>query len=205
MIDSLKSVQSMMLKEADLTDNLDFKRRYLMTSPGYSTKQIFLLKKSLFDIPNSYTNVLKSYLIDHVSIDGFEISESSANSDSIDGLLKAHKDPFFPKEFMGRHKLYQIGSYNTDLLCVTSGTNQFHEGEILYIDEGYDIYNPQDSQIRRIAKDFEQFLIIVGNLDEIHQEMSDESNYEQKWQEFCERLKLLKVNELYWPAWKNVF
>ncbi len=146
------------------------------------------------------------YSFERVEVDGFYMSPYSFRSpDTVEGLLEAYEDPFFPREFMDKHKMYQIGSYNTDILCVTEGTDQFPEGEILYIDEGYDIYNPQDSQIRRIAKDFEQFLIVAGNLEQIHSEMpNDDSVYEQKKAEFYDRLKKLGVEDIYHKAWLNV-
>ena len=55
-------------------------------------------------------------------------------------------------------------------------------------------------------KDFEQFLIVAGNLDQIHTEMQgDDSLYEQKKDEFLGRLRALNVDEKYDRAWLNVF
>lgn len=102
--------------------------------------------------------------------------------------------------------MYQIGSYNTDLICVTAGTDQFTEGEILFVEEGYDIYNPQDNQIHPIAKDFEQFLIAAGNLHQVREEIADDNlNHEEKKNEFIERLRVLGVDEKYHKAWLSVF
>lgn len=207
MISSLREVQIMLMNLSKKFENPAFKKRFLMTSPGCSINRISLLKDKLPGIPKSYIKIITDYYINGIEVHGFDISPYFNNTpDIVADLLEAYEDPFFPKEFMQKHKMYQIGSYNTDILCVTEGTDQFSEGEILYIDEGYDIYNPEDSQIRPIAKDFEQFLIVAGNLDEIHTQMQgDDSVYDQKCKEFFDRLKLLGVDEKYSRAWLNVF
>jgi hypothetical protein len=207
MISNLRELQVMLLNKASLENNTSFKRRYLMVTPGSTTERLQLLYEVMINMPLSYTNIISNYSVNGVAIDGFSLSPYSyKNKDTVEGLLEAYEDPFFPKEFMEKHRMYQIGSYNTDILCVTAGTDQFKEGEILYIEEGYDIYNPEDSQIRKIAKDFEQFLIVAGNLEEIHTEMGgDESLYEQKRQEFIDRFNKLGVSEEYHKAWLWVF
>ena len=96
--------------------------------------------------------------------------------------------------------------YNTHLLCLTNGTDKYKNGEILFIEEGLDIYRPQESQIHPLAKDFEQFLIAAGNLSQIQEEINDDnSNWEEKKAEFIERLKILGVGEEYHLAWLSVF
>lgn len=207
MIKSISEVQSMLLTKGELIKNPTFKSAYMMTSPGCSSERIIALKENIINFPQLYLDIISQYSFEKVEIDGFYMSPYSfKSSDTIAGLLEAYEDPFFPKEFMRKHKMYQIGSYNTDILCVTEGTDQFRAGEILYIDEGYNIYNPEDSQIHPIAKNFEQFIIIAGNLEQIHSEITeDESNYEEKKKEFVSRLRALEVDEKYDSAWLNVF
>jgi len=206
MIKNVKKVQLMLINKGVLIENPIFKSSYMMTSPGCSLERILFLKEKLPRLPQSYINIIESYSINGIEIGGLDLSPYGiGNVDIVAALLNAYEDPFFPKEFMQKHKMYQIGSYNTDILCVTEGTENFEEGEILYVDEGYDIYNPEDSQIRRIAKDFEQFLIVAGNLEEVHTEMSNnDSLYEQKKAEFFRRLEILEVDEKYHSAWLNV-
>ena len=154
-------------------------------------------------LPESYIKIISLYSINGIEVDGFDVSPYfHTNPDIVDDLMAAYEDPFFPKECMEKHKMYQIGSYNTDILCVTEGTDQFSEGEILYIDEGYDIQNPEDNQIHPIAKDFEQFLIVAGNLDEIHTQMQgDDTLYESKKADFIERMEKLGVDKKYNQMW----
>ena len=107
---------------------------------------------------------------------------------------------------MLRHKIYQIGSKDTDLLCVSEGTENFKPGEILWILEGDNICNPQDSQIHKLAENFYQFLIISGNFWQICRELKeDRSDYEEKKEEFLNRLSILGVSQEYQETWAQLF
>lgn len=207
MIKTIGELQTLLLSEANLETDPIFKRPYLMTSPGCPSTRLSFLLENISNLPKSYMDLLPLYSFNGVVINDFELSPYSfQDSDIVEGLLKSIEDPFFPKEFMEKHNMHQIGSYNTDIICITSGTDQFKEGEILYVDEGDDIYNPQDSQIHVLAKDFEQFLIVAGNLNQIHREIKDDnSNLEEKKDEFIKILKALGVNEKYHQSWLSIF
>lgn len=208
MISTIAELQKYIIKGADEFGNIIQKRAFMMTTPGCDQISINYLKQKISNIPDSYTNVLRLINVYGVSIGLFNISSyCSRNTDIVDSLLVSNiEDPFFPKKFMEKHNMIQIGSYNTDLLCLTKGTAHFKEGEILFVEEGYDIYNPQDSQIHRLSKDFEQFLIVAGNLSQIHGKIhKDNSNLEEKKAEFIYILKTLGVSEEYHEAWLSVF
>ncbi len=207
MINNIPELQVNLSKRADLFREPDFKKRFIIKSRFLTQNKIDFLLAQGMKLPLSYVNIIQSFEFNGIDIDVFDLSPyGKPGVDIIQSLLEAYEDPFFPKAFMSKHKMYQIGSYNTDILCITEGTDQFEEGEILYIDEGYDIYNPEDSQIHPIAKDFEQFIIIAGNLEQIHSEMAeDESNYEEKKIEFLNRLRALGVDKKYDNAWLRVF
>lgn len=207
MINNINELINFQTSEFNNLGKKEFHKDLLIYTPGCSEDMINKLYMHIPSIPISYTKMIKGIDINGTILGIFSISPiSGRNKSIIEKLIITYEDPFFPKEFMQKHKMYQIGSYNTDILCVTEGTDQFHEGEILYIDEGYDIYNPEDDQIHPIAKDFEQFLIVAGNLDQIHTEMQgDDALYEPKKAEFLGRLRALGVDEKYDSAWLNVF
>lgn len=179
----------------------------MMISPGLNENEIKELKVLGSELPVSYINAASKFNLNGIIIGYFLVSPFSYNPKGIvESLKEANGDPFFPKEFMEKHRMYQVGSYNTDLICVTSGTDQFENGEILFVDEGFDIYNPEDSQIHPLAKDFEQFLIIAGNLNQVQREVEeDNSNHEAKKQEFLERLQKLGFTEKYHNMWLSLF
>jgi len=182
------------------------KASFKIYAPGITKKEEKLLRTNLKNIPETYLEIVRRYNLLGVSVGYFDCSPGDLYKNLVESLIDANcHDTFFPKEFMEKHRMYQIGSGNTDLVCVTAGTDQFKEGEILLVEEGYDIYNPQDDQIHPLAKDFEQFLIVAGNFDEIHcATIEDNSNWEEKKNEFIERLRLLGVDENYHKAWINV-
>lgn len=158
-------------------------------------------------LSKTYISIIESINITRSVIGYFNLSPDTSSHDRIENkILFLKKKPFFPKEFMEKHRMYQIGSYNTDLICITSGTNQFHDGEILFVEEGQDIYNPQDSQIHPLAKNFEEFLLIAGNLHQVKEEiLEDDSNYQFKRDEFFNRMSKLKVDEKYQTFWGEFF
>lgn len=207
MINNLHQLSHFVTNDLRETDDLIFQRPCMMHMPGADQREIDILQKKLPELPSSYLQVIKKYNLNGITIGYFCVSPFSYKPEGISfSLIKAHDDPFFPKAFLERHKLYQVGSYNTDLVYVTTGTDQFANGEVLFVDEGFDIYNPQDSQVHPLAKDFEQFLIIAGNLNQVQREIhEDESNYEEKKQEFLDRLKHLGINEKYHDIWLSLF
>jgi hypothetical protein len=208
MIKNIQDLQKFVLKDAEDYDDPIFKNCHVMHSPGCSDREIKTLQAYIPHLPTSYLEIINRYDINGTYLGYFSISPSSSRKTNlIDKLIDANlEDPFFPKDFMTRYNMYQIGSNNTDLICVTSGTKEFKEGEVLYVEEGQDIYAPQENQIHKLAKDFEQFLIVAGNLNQVYREISeDESNYDQKRQEFLDRLKILGVHEEYWNTWLMLF
>jgi hypothetical protein len=106
-------------------------------------------------------------------------------------------------EYVHQYHMYAVGMDDFLSICVATAQSPFPEGEIISIDES--IYGEKENTsqwIKRMAKDFEQFLIIAGNLNQIHRDLlQNDSNYEQKKQEFIQRLNDLKVDPVYHQAW----
>lgn len=201
MIKTVNDLQKLLLKEADIFPEM------LMNDNGCTDDRVELLRNTLPELPDSYIKWLPRVNLNGICIGYFITSPFSANRiDTVESVLEAHNDLFFPKEFMEKHRLYQVGAYNTDLICISAGTDKFKEGEVLFVEEGYDIYNPEESQVHKLAKDFEQFLIIVGNFSEVRREINeDDSNWEEKRDEFIARLKFLGVSEEYYEIWLSLF
>lgn len=203
MIFSLEELSTNTQEDFKLLGNKSHFKDILLEKPGITENECFDIQNRFLGIPSSYLEVLKKYNLNGVNIGGFNVSPFSYNPQGmLENLKEANDEPFFPKEFMKKHRLYHVGSCETDLICVTAGTEQFGEGEVLLIEEGIDISNPKDSQIHLLGKNFEQFLIIAGNFGQTRSEMNkDESNYAEKKEEFYNRLIKLCIDNKYYIAW----
>ena len=202
MINTIEELQKYILKDSDDFDEL------MMTSPGCSKEEIIILKRALPGIPDSYTKWVEAVNLNGISIGYFGVSPRSFNSENmVANLIQGNEDGVMFWEQMRYYHLYSIATIDGYGIFVATASSPYEEGEIIIIDEG--IYSGKDNPERylyRIAKDFEQFLIAAGNLNQIHRSIRDDnSNWEEKKSEFIERLKILGVSEEYHPAWLSVF
>lgn len=197
-------IEEMKNSEKEFFSSEIHRKAFQIYMPGISREGEDKLKAYIGDLPESYLDVAKKYNLLGVCVGMFSLCPRERFETLEDSITDALNDSFFPKEFMEKYKMYQVGSYNTDLICVTLGTEHFANGEVLFVEEGFDIYNPQDSQVLPLAKDFEQFIIVAANLNsgEINE---DYSNYEEKKQEFLERLKKLEIDKKYHEIWLSLF
>jgi hypothetical protein len=207
MISTINELQNLLYEDAEEFEDPLYKSRFLLTNEGCSEERIAFLKKKLPSLPESYTRWLTKLNLNGICIGYFCLSPFSKNpKDIVESILEASEDTFFPKEFMEKHNMYRIGFYNTDLICVAAGSDKYKEGEILFVEEGNNIYNPQDNQIHKLAKNFEQFLLIAGNWYQLPEELNkDNSNYEEKREELKARMKSLGADEEYYPIWISLF
>jgi hypothetical protein len=202
MIQTINELQEYILKDADDFDEL------MMTSPGCSKERIRDLKATLPGIPDSYTKWVEALNLNGISIGYFEVSPCSFHSeDMVANVIQGNEDGIMFWDQMRQYHLYSIATTDDYGIFVATSSSSYREGEIIIIDE--DIYAEEDTPekyIHKLAKNFEQFLIAAGNLNQIHQEINDDnSNWEEKKAEFIGRLKTLGVSEEYHPAWLSVF
>jgi hypothetical protein len=202
MIKNIQELQNYILRDFNENDEEIFKRRHRMTSPGSSKEQIEHLKKTLQNIPESYSRWVEEINLNGISIGYFEVSPSSYNPEGmVANLIEGNQGEVMFHEYMNKYKLYSIATISDFGIFVATSASQFKEGEIIAIDES--IYAEEENLqewIFRIAKDFEQFLIIAGNLNQTYREFKEDTL--KRRQEFFERLKILKVPEEYYKAWE---
>lgn len=206
MINNIKELQTYIKEQEERLFNKfpdqSTKDMLNLSSLGCLRERIDLLKKQIPELPASYTKWLEKLNLNGVSIGWFNLTPSSKHPiDAVENVLEAYEETFFPREFMEKHHMYQIGSNDVDMVCVTAGTDKFKNGEILFVEEG-DPYEPEDSQIYPLAEDFEQFLILAGNANQLAREIKDDdSNRKEKEKEFIKRMEILKVPERYHKTW----
>ncbi len=206
MIKSIEELQIYILKMSDRFEGPLFKRDLMMTSPGCSKKEIEKLKEVLPGIPESYTKWVEAVNLNGISIGYFGVSPFSFNlGGMVANLIEGNEEGVMFWKQAQKYHLYSIANDSSDTgIFVATASSPYKEGEIISIDAS--IYVEKDNPekwIDRLAKDFEQFLIIAGNLNQVHREIKeDEQNYhEKRVEEFISRLKKLEVNEEYYEAW----
>lgn len=202
MIKNIRELQEYILKDADEYDEL------MMTSSGCSKERIVDLKAALPGIPDSYTKWVEALNLNGISIGYFELSPCSFNSeDMVANLIQGNQEGVMFWEQMRQYHLYSIATVDGYGIFAATVSSSFKEGEIIIIDE--DIYAEKETPekyIHQFAKDFEQFLIVAGNFNQIHREIKkDKTNMEQNKREFFEWLKVLRVSEEYQPVWLSMF
>jgi hypothetical protein len=202
MISTIQALQKYLLKGADGFDEL------MMTSPGCTREKIRELKKALPDIPDSYTKWVEAVTLNGIVVGYFSVSTCSYHSnDIVANLIEGNRAGVMFCEQMQKYHLYAIGNTSNFGIFVATASSPHKEGEIIAIDENIyaEKYNAEQ-WIYRLAKDFEQFLIIAGNVNQLHREIKkDDSNYDEKKEEFLERLKILGVAEEYHKSWLLFF
>ena len=181
-----------------------FIKGYAIFRPGISEVQFNHLNEILPELPESYTECLKRYNVLGVTVGYFSLSPISWDSDSIvDSLIKAQsvEESFLPRAILDPLDLYWIG-YNEGNTIYVAGKNSpsYLEGEIVVIFE----YNLDaegkicENYRLPLAKDFEQFLVIAGNLNEVHR-LNAEPEISKI--EMLQRLNTLNVDEKYHEFW----
>lgn len=188
----------------------DAYKDFLISKKTMGVDRIKYLHENLPNLPKSYLDIIQEYDIYEKSIGFFSLSPVDLDTkDIVEVLVKANTVyPFIPKDFLDKKGLIWIGSNNDYTVYVAKGAGDFLGGEIILIDEEIlvDIDNPGPNDIQLLAKDFEQFLILAGNFNQVKKEvLRDQSNYIEKKQEFQERFKKLKVDEKYHNVWLSLF
>jgi hypothetical protein len=208
MIMNIKELQEFVLRDLREEDEDIFQRSCLLTSPGCSKEEIENLKRKLPGIPDSYTKWIETFNLNGISVGYFEVCPTSFNPEGmITNLIDGNEDGVLFSEIMRDQHLYSIATIDGLGVFVATLSSPYKEGEIVAIDESiYTDGNNPGRWVNRLAKDFEQFLIVAGNLNQVHREIkNNESNREEKKCEFSGRLKKLKVSEEYHTTWINLF
>lgn len=153
--------------------------------------------------PKSYIVCLKKYNIFNVDVGYFDLTPlSSGSANIIESLIRAQspEESFLPRKILDPLDLYWIGNNNNDTIYVAGKNSPYEEGEIIDIHEF--IFNAEekdyDNYIMPLATNFEQFLIIAGNLNDIHCLTKDP---DLRKTEMLKRLKALNVDEKYHLSW----
>jgi hypothetical protein len=158
-----------------------------------------LLKSNIKqELKNDFPFYFSSFICEY-NLEGTEIGYFQLGFDNLFEI---------DKKLLDKLNLIFIGSYPDYTIYVARESPYFKEDQIILIDDEIigNETNPRPEDIQIVADNIEQFLLIIGNLNQLHREVSDDdSNYDEKRIEFIDRLKKLRVNEKYYGLWKLLF
>lgn len=207
----IKTIKELQIYQHELRDKLlkslgekDGFYKLLMTSPGCPPSKIAELKKALPGIPSSYTEWVERLNLNGISVGYFGVCPSAYNEEGmVANIIAGNEEGVMCWEYAKKYHLYAIATSSEITMYVATASSPFKEGEIISIDS--DIYTTEDEAeekkyILPAAKDFEEFLLIAGNLNQINREFKEDS---ERREELAKRLKALNVSEEYHDAWLN--
>ncbi len=191
------------------TDELRSKRIF-QGHGGHSNEDILNIEKTIGVLPINYKNKIKEYDFYGKLIGYFSLYPTKDSHEKMaSSLISANTEHgILSQDFLKEQNLICIGSRPDYTVCVARQSKYFNEDQIVLIDD--EIFgnenNPRPEDIQVVADNIEQFLLIIGNLNQLHREVDDdESNYDEKRDEFINRLRILNVNEKYYDFWKLLF
>lgn len=175
----------------------------LMTTPGLGKEEELRIKEVLPTLPESYWDMVRQYSINGIHV-GYVALSPFSNDSLYESLIEAKKCEYFQDNFMKANDFIIIGGQNEDVTCVTGTKSKtYTPGEIVLILNAFENDYPEESQLHPLAKSFEDFAILSGNVNQIlnyQREINDDST-EKYVEEFTKVLKELNINKKYWENW----
>lgn len=161
MILDLKDVFQFMEEKA--TNSPLIKDGFLIRSPGVDSIEYNSLIKAFPNLPESYLNFIRTYDVKKIAFGGYEISVCDQKGENFADEMIRWNDPEDIIRFpvCKKHDLVYFGSDGFDEFFVAGIKSDYKEGEILSIDHEW--YDENPIPIKRIAPDYETFLIICAN------------------------------------------
>lgn len=171
----------------------------MLCSPGYSEEQIVELGRVVPELPPSYLNVASQVKLVGVSIGQFALwPVPYGKKDFTTGLTEANKDDSNPfLDFYSTNALVEVACLEANKVCLGSVAAQ-SEGQVFLVD----ISSGPNPVIHKLADNFEQLLLLAGNLHEIS--MSYENDENSGINEFASRLKSFGLDSSSISIWNEL-
>lgn len=130
-----------------------------LTSPGLPQEELTELRERFPELPDSYVNCLARIQVFGREIGPFRLSPPDDEGDTFVEALAAWNDGHRVHDVLGRDDLLEVAAGDTDSLVIALGG----DGAVLWVDER----TSAEPVLRDLAPSFCDFLVIVGRLDQI--------------------------------------
>ncbi len=159
------------------------------------------MKAALPDLPDSYLSIIAEFDLSDVDMQFFELS---INSPRTLGIVERFADRNRPDNYpemvqLTRDGVYWVASLEADPIGVAHKSATFRRGNVIWYQ-----HDSLNSQGALLAEDFEQFLLILGNLCQISQRHDLDTEATAAAEAFDQYLRLLRTEQQVVDAWKVV-
>lgn len=166
--------------------------------PGLSEEEYSKLIKAFPTLPESYLNFIRMYDVKQVTIGNYRISMcKNKKEETVDRLLYWNNREEEIQSIQKLHDLTLIASSDVYDIYVAGTQSDFKEGEIVSID--HELYWEEEVPIKKVAPNYETFLIICANKYEL--EMTEGIDDNDILDELRLRLDALKLPKEYYEYW----
>jgi hypothetical protein len=184
----LKTLEDLIQHSARMADRLPaIESEVRLSVPGVSASEAARILSALPGLPDSYMRVAESITLCGKSIGCFQLAPCSHPGNSLFHVLRgANSSASNPhaERFRG-HGVYQVASWEADPIAVVCSAGKANRGHIVLYD-----HEEMKRPARLLAEDFQQFLLLAGNLDDIRDRYAD-SDPERAIKEFKKVIAML--------------
>lgn len=175
----------------------------LMQRPGCSAEEIQELRQTL-DLPPGYLNVIQQIDLDHVRLLYFHFSPGPLTGNTLVEKL-ININVLNPHRFIPTIRLYlayEFGSFDGDRLAVVYRDGPFQKEQILL----FATYDPVIPPPQVLANRFDQFLFLVGSLNQCSEQVHRTNDPQKAMAEFDRALQELypEATSESVNAWKSI-
>jgi hypothetical protein len=176
--------------------------RLLIEAPGCSPEECERLRKVFPDLPRSYIETVAAVRLRGVDLGYFRLWPGRLGAaDIVECLAAENAEKTNPYAGLcAREGLYEVAAWEADPICVASSRSSHDPGRVFRMDTT----DPHNVEVRPLAKDFETFLLLAGNLDEVRSQCAQSGERAPAFREFERRLMVFRVAEEEAKTWRSI-
>ncbi len=169
--------------------------------PGRTEGEVAGLKAVLPGLPDDYLSIIAEFDLSDVDMQFFELSINSPRTLSfVERFADRNRPGNYPEMVqLTRDGVYWVASLEADPIGVAHKSAPLRRGNVIWYQ-----HDSLNSQGALLAEDFEQFLLVLGNLCQISQRHDLDTEATAAREEFDRYLRGIQTEEQVVDTWKVV-